>query len=81
MKQKTIYRFGREGGRVKPDTIFSESEAVIDYKDERLLAFLTDRLKIVPRRNSGISAKQQRRIKRAIRRARNSGLIRYSAKV
>ena len=81
MKQKTIYRLGREGERIKPDTIFSESEPVIDYKDERLLAFLTDRLKIVPRRNSGISAKQQRRVKRAIRRARNSGLIRYSEKL
>jgi small subunit ribosomal protein S18 len=80
MRPQKIQRFKRNT-RGKTDTIFSESETVIDYKDERLLSFLTDRLKIIPRRHSGISAKQQRRIKRAIRKARNYGLLPYSLSI
>lgn len=48
----------------------------IDYKDHELLRrFMTDRGKIIPRRLSGASAKQQRQITRAIRRARIMGLL------
>ena len=48
----------------------------IDYKDSELLKkFLTERGKILPQRISGTTAKQQRQIKRAIRRARVMGLV------
>jgi len=48
----------------------------IDYKDQELLRkFMTERGKITPRRVSGTSAKQQRQIKRAIKRARVLGLV------
>ena len=48
----------------------------IDYKDTKLLQrFLSERGKIVPQRLTGTSAKQQRQIKRAIRRARVMGLL------
>ncbi len=48
----------------------------IDYKDERLLRkFTTERGKIIPRRVTGVSAKTQRRICRAIKRARIMAII------
>lgn len=48
----------------------------IDYKDERLLRkFTTERGKIIPRRVSGVSAKNQRRIKSAIKRARYMAIL------
>ncbi|NLX25985.1 MAG: 30S ribosomal protein S18 [Lentisphaerae bacterium] len=49
----------------------------VDYKDAELLKkFMTDRGKILPRRLTGASAEQQRKIKGAIRRARVMGLVR-----
>jgi small subunit ribosomal protein S18 len=53
-----------------------EAGQVIDYKDAELLRkFMTERGKIVPSRFVGTTAKQQRQIKRAIRRARVMGLL------
>ncbi len=50
---------------------------VVDYKDHEMLKkFMTERGKIVPARLTGASAKQQRQVKRAIRRARIMGLVR-----
>lgn len=47
-----------------------------NYKNVALLQkFLTDRGKIVPRRNSGITAKQQRSLSSAIKQARFLGLV------
>lgn len=49
----------------------------IDYKDAELLRkFMTERGKILPRRYTGVSSKQQRQVKRAIRQARVMGLVR-----
>lgn len=51
---------------------------LIDYKDIKLLSrFTTDRGKIVPKRNSGLTAKWQRRVAQAIKRARFMGLLPY----
>jgi len=51
-----------------------------DYKDpQKLKYFLTDRGKITPRRISGLSAKRQRELTRAIRRARNLALLPYTS--
>lgn len=48
----------------------------IDYKDEKLLRrFITERGKIVPRRISGTSAKMQRRLAVAIKRARHMAIL------
>ncbi len=53
-----------------------EPGQVIDYKDHELLRkFMTERGKIMPGRFMGTTAKQQREIKRAIRRARVMGLL------
>ncbi len=51
---------------------------VIDYKDtRRLQRFLTERGKILPRRATGLNAKQQRQVSRAIKRARQVALLPY----
>ncbi len=51
-------------------------DAKIDYKEVALLQrFVSDRGKILSRRHSGISAKEQRDIVKAIKRARFLGLL------
>ena len=51
----------------------------IDYKNPDLLRrFITDRGKIIPRRISGASSKQQRVICKSIKRARYLALLPYS---
>ena len=48
----------------------------VDWKDiDYLKRFIPERGKILPRRISGISAKDQRRIAQAIKRARSMALI------
>jgi small subunit ribosomal protein S18 len=48
----------------------------IDYKDVELLRkFVTERGKILPRRISGLTAKQQRDVTLAIKRARQIALM------
>ncbi len=55
---------------------FLENVTTIDYKDHELLRkFMTERGKILPARTTGVTALQQRQIKRAIRRARVMGLL------
>ena len=53
----------------------------IDYKDVRLLQrFISERGKIVPSRITAVSAKKQRELARAIKRARFLGLLPYVLK-
>ena len=53
----------------------------IDYKDtNRLQKFITERGKIVPSRLSGLCATHQRRLARAIKRARHISLLPYMAR-
>ena len=52
----------------------------IDYKDtETLKHFITDRGKILPRRITGVSAKYQRMLAIAIKRARHMALLPFVA--
>ena len=51
----------------------------IDYKDiDTLRHFITSHGKIRPRRQTGVTAKQQRAIARAVKRARHMALLPYS---
>ena len=53
----------------------------IDYKDVRLLqGFVSERGKIVPSRITAVSAKKQRELSQAIKRARHLGLLPYIVK-
>jgi small subunit ribosomal protein S18 len=52
----------------------------IDYKDvETLSKFITERGKILPRRITGVSAYFQRRLAKAIKRARHIALLPFVA--
>ncbi len=61
---------------------FSSSNAPkIDYKDIRLLQrFVSERGKIMPSRITAVSAKKQRELTRAIKRARNLALLPFLVK-
>ena len=53
----------------------------IAYKDTRLLqGFMSERGKIVPSRITAVSAKKQRELAKAIKRARHLGLLPYIVK-
>ncbi|MBD0269877.1 30S ribosomal protein S18 [Pseudanabaena sp. FACHB-2040] len=63
--------FRRRVSPIKPDE-------PIDYKDVDLLRkFVTERGKILPRRITGLTAKQQRNLTTAIKRARILALLPY----
>lgn len=65
-KRKKVCRFKENGIKF------------IDYKDERLLRrFVTERGKIVPRRITGTCAPMQRKLTRAIKRARHLAILPY----
>jgi small subunit ribosomal protein S18 len=56
------------------------SDQKIDYKDIDLLKlFITDQGKILPRRATGITVQQQRKIAKAIKRARVLSLLPFVA--
>ena len=64
--------------RRKPCPFKANPDLVIDYKDIELLKrYISPRGKILPRRITGVSAKYQRRIQNAIRRARSVALLPY----
>ncbi|MFQ6114423.1 MAG: 30S ribosomal protein S18 [bacterium] len=66
LKKRRICRFCEEG------------ESYIDYKDnKKLMRFITEQGKIIPRRTSGTCAPHQRMLKRAIKRARHLALMPY----
>ncbi|MHA7841107.1 MAG: 30S ribosomal protein S18 [Gammaproteobacteria bacterium] len=51
----------------------------IDYKDVKLLSkYISENGKIMPSRITGISAKYQRKLAKAIKRARFLGLLHYT---
>ncbi|MCC7130876.1 MAG: 30S ribosomal protein S18 [Anaerolineae bacterium] len=60
----------------------TDKSAVIDYKlVEVLRRYVTDDGKIRPRRQTGICAKHQRALARAIKRARHVALLPFSSEV
>jgi small subunit ribosomal protein S18 len=62
----------------KGDPIAELRIRIIDYKDEKLLGrFISERGKILPRRLSGVSARHQRQLQVAIKRARFLALLPY----
>ena len=69
---------GRRARRYYTDQIGKRTK--FDYKDVDLLrSFITERGKIRPRRQTGVSAKQQRAIAKAIKRARHMALLPFTS--
>jgi small subunit ribosomal protein S18 len=66
--------------RRKVDYLAANHIEYVDYKDVELLQrFISERGKILPRRVTGSSAKNQRKITTAIKRARVMGLLPFVA--
>ena len=64
--------------RKKGSRLTTDRTLVVDYKDPKLLrSFLSETGKILPRRITGNTAKQQREIALAIKRARHLALLPY----
>ena len=60
----------------------STKDTYIDFKDDkRLVRFLTEQGKIIPRRTSGNCAKHQRQLALAVKRARHLALIPFVADI
>ena len=69
--------FKEQRGRRK--SLAADKTLVLDYKNPQLLKnFLTERGKIVPARISGMNARQQRNLTRAVKRARMLALLPYT---
>ena len=78
MAQQQQRRGGGDGARRrrKVDFIAANHIDYIDYKDTDLLKrFISERGKILPRRVTGTSAKNQRSLTIAIKRSRIMGLL------
>jgi small subunit ribosomal protein S18 len=67
--------------RRRKSSPFAHADAPqIDYKDVKLLQrFISERGKIVPRRITAVTAKEQRQLAQAIKRARELALLPYVA--
>lgn len=64
--------------RKKSCPFTGENAPVIDYKDVKLLQrYISERGKIIPSRITAVSAKKQRELATAIKRARFAGLLPY----
>lgn len=75
-----IERTRRRGRRRRAPVFTPQEVATIDYKDvDRLKKLLSDRGRIEPRRKTGLTAKDQRKIAREIKRARQVALLPYTA--
>lgn len=76
MAQQQQRRSGGPRRRRKVDFIAANHIEYVDYKDTELLErFISERGKILPRRVTGTSAKNQRKVTTAIKRARIMGLM------
>jgi len=80
MSKKKRKHYFREKLPTRPCPITIAGIEDIDYKDVELLKmFITDNGKIIPRRISGLSARSQKKVTRAIKQARNAALLSFSA--
>lgn len=69
-------------GKKKTSILSAENIEYVDYKDVDLLKrFMSDRAKIRGRRVNGNDVQQQRLVSRAIKNAREMGLLPYTSRV
>jgi small subunit ribosomal protein S18 len=79
MAKKKRTFFQRDKLPTRPCPIVHAGIDEIDYKDIELLKmFITDKGKIIPRRISGLCARSQKKLTRAVKQARNAALLSFS---
>lgn len=89
MTQQSNDRAGKARGKgpkrlrkPKVDPFSTGELEITDYKDVKMLKrFISDTGKILPRRRTGLSAKNQRRIAQTIKVARQLALLPYTEKL
>lgn len=70
---------GRYGGRRRKGPQVQDPDNELEYKNYQLLwKFLSERGRIMPRRQTGLSARYQRMLTVAIKRARDIALLPYA---
>ena len=81
-KARTKNRDNARRAKKKVSILVTEGVEYVDYKDVNLLRrFMSDRAKIRARRVTGNNAQQQRAVARAIKNAREMGLLPYTNRV
>ena len=71
-------REGRESYSRKKWSGFDSYQGEIDYKDTRYLSrFISERGRILPRKITGLTPKQQRDVAKAIKQGRQIGILPY----
>ncbi len=79
MAKKKRKHYSREKLPTRPCPITHAGIEEINYKDIELLKmFITEKGKIIPKRISGLSARAQKKLTWAIKRARNAALLSFS---
>ena len=73
---KEFPKFKRRKKRPCPLTI-DQVTAIDPHDTDFLSRYISDRGKILPRRNTGVSAKKQRLLAKAIKQSRNMGLLSF----
>ena len=72
-------RGDRSRGSRRKEDFFRTSKTIPNYKDvDTLRRFMTERAKIRPRRQTGLSSKNQRLLARQIKRARQLALLPFT---
>jgi len=66
--------------RKKRCVFCAKKDPVISYNDPNLKYFISEKGKIIPARYTGACARHQRKIKHAIKLARNIGLLSFTSK-
>lgn len=80
-EQQPVEKEFKKGRRTQKRKVcaFCTDKVAIDYKDvARLRKYITEKGKILPRRQTGTCAKHQRELANAIKRARYMALIPYT---
>jgi small subunit ribosomal protein S18 len=79
-RERSDFAQGSSRRRAKKVCWFEQNNVEPDYKDVRIISrYITERGKIVPRRLSGVTSKNQRKLAIAIKRARHLALLPFVA--
>ena len=77
-EEKVVVKKFRKPSKKKVCAFCVAGEKTIDYKDvEKIKKYITEKGKILPRRQTGVCAYHQRELCAAIKRARNLALLPY----
>ena len=77
-EEKVVVKKFRKPAKKKVCAFCVDGEKSIDYKDvAKIRKYVTEKGKILPRRQTGVCSQHQRQLATAIKRARNVALLPY----